>query len=282
MVLRLDGLARRPMVQSVSLELHAGEVLGLGGLVGAGRSDLARLIFGADRPDAGSMALEGRPYAPRTPAAALRAGVGLVPEERRADGLLLTKSVAFNLALANLGKVVFSPALPLVSGRKLRSLAEDTIRALAVKAEGPGQPVGRLSGGNQQKVVIGRWLARRPKVLILDEPTRGVDVGARAEIHRLIRQLAAEGMAVLVDLVGAGRVAGPLRPGAGDGRGADRSGAEGGGGDAEQRRCRELCGRKGGGAGMSLAETTRAAFARGPGRCSGISRALRRSSGWSR
>ena len=93
--------------------------------------------------------------------------------------------------------MVFSPALPLVSGRKLRSLAEDTIRALAIKAEGPGQPVGRLSGGNQQKVVIGRWLARRPKVLILDEPTRGVDVGARAEIHRLIRQLAAEGMAVL-------------------------------------------------------------------------------------
>ena len=113
-MLRLDGLARRPMVQGVSLALHAGEVLGLGGLVGAGRSDLARLIFGVDRPDAGSMALEGRRYAPRTPAAALRAGVGLVPEERRADGLLLTKSVAFNLSLANLGKVVFSPALPLV------------------------------------------------------------------------------------------------------------------------------------------------------------------------
>jgi ABC-type sugar transport system ATPase subunit len=143
------------------------------------------------------MQLDGRRYAPRSPADAVSAGVGYVPEERRADGLLLSKSIAFNLALANLGKLVVAPGLPLVSGKKRRTLAEDTIRALAVKAEGPAQPVGRLSGGNQQKIVIGRWLARRPKVLILDEPTRGVDVGARAEIHLLIRRLAAEGMSVL-------------------------------------------------------------------------------------
>ena len=121
-----------------------------------------------------------------------------MPEERRTEGLILTKSVAFNLSLANLSRIVMSPALPLISGRARKSLAEETIRALAIKAQGIETPVGRLSGGNQQKVVIGRWLARAPKVLILDEPTRGVDIGARGEIHRLIRDLAAKGMAVLV------------------------------------------------------------------------------------
>lgn len=193
----LRAVARAPMVKGVDLELHRGEVLGLGGLVGAGRTELARLIFGADRLDAGTMELDGRPHRPRSPAQAVKSGIGYVPEERRADGLLLTKSIAFNLTMANLAQVVLSPSMPLVSGRKRWTLAEDTIAALAIKADGPGQPVGRLSGGNQQKVVIGRWLARRPEVLILDEPTRGVDVGARAEIHRLIRRLAAEGMAVL-------------------------------------------------------------------------------------
>lgn len=197
-VLKLSGLARHPAVRGVDLELHRGEVLGLAGLVGAGRTELARLIFGADRPDAGQMSLAGASLAPRSPAQALRAGIGYVPEERRSDGLLLNKSIAFNLSLANLRKVQVSPVVPLVSGRKRRSLTEDTIRALSIKADGPNQHVGSLSGGNQQKVVIGRWLARRPKVLILDEPTRGVDVGARAEIHRMIRELATEGMAVLV------------------------------------------------------------------------------------
>lgn len=196
-VLKATGLSRAPAVRGVDIELRGGEVVGLAGLVGAGRSELARLIFGADHADAGQMELEGAPFTPRSPAQAVRAGIGYVPEERRADGLLLTKSIAFNLTLANLGKVIAAPAVPLVSGRKRRNLAETTIRALSIKADGPNQQVGRLSGGNQQKVVIGRWLARRPKVLILDEPTRGVDVGARAEIHRLIRDLAAEGMAVL-------------------------------------------------------------------------------------
>ena len=111
---------------------------------------------------------------------------------------MLTKSVAFNLSLANLDSLVLSRALPLVSGRARSTMAQRTIRDLAVKTPGIGTPVGRLSGGNQQKVVIGRWLNRAPRILILDEPTRGVDIGARAEIHRLIRQLAARGMAVLV------------------------------------------------------------------------------------
>jgi ribose transport system ATP-binding protein len=197
-VLSVQGLTRAPRVREVSFDLRAGEVLGIGGLVGAGRSELARLIYGADKPEAGRMTLGGKPFAPGSPNAAVKAGLGLVPEERRAEGLVLSKSVAFNLSLANLNRLVVSDAFPLISGRARASMVQDTIRSLAIKTGGIGTPVGRLSGGNQQKVVIGRWLQRAPRLLILDEPTRGVDIGARAEIHRLIRKLAADGMAVLV------------------------------------------------------------------------------------
>lgn len=196
--LSVKGLTRLPKVDNVSLDLHAGEVLGIGGLVGAGRSELVRLIYGADRPDAGTMVLGGMAFAPKSPAQAVKAGMGLVPEERRAEGLLLTKSVAFNLQLSNLVNIVRSPALPLIDYRKRESLSARIIRDLAVKTQSIETPVGLLSGGNQQKVVIGRWLLRAPDILILDEPTRGVDIGARADIHRLIRDLAARGMAVLV------------------------------------------------------------------------------------
>ena len=197
-VLAVKGLTRLPKVDGVSLELHRGEVLGIGGLVGAGRSELMRLIYGADRPDAGSMTLDGKPFLPKSPAQAVKAGLGLVPEERRAEGLLLTKSVAFNLQLANLLNIVRSPALPLIDYGKRENLSAQIVRDLAVKTQSIETPVGLLSGGNQQKVVIGRWLLRAPKILILDEPTRGVDIGARADIHRLIRDLAARGMAVIV------------------------------------------------------------------------------------
>jgi len=196
--LSVKGLTRLPKVDNVSLDLHHGEVLGIGGLVGAGRSELVRLIYGADRPDAGVMVLDGKAFAPKTPAQAVKSGMGLVPEERRAEGLLLTKSVAFNLQLSNLLNIVRSPALPLIDYRKRESLSAQIIRDLAVKTPSVETPVGLLSGGNQQKVVIGRWLLRAPKILILDEPTRGVDIGARADIHRLIRDLAARGIAVLV------------------------------------------------------------------------------------
>ncbi len=197
-VLRVEALARLPRVRGVSFDLHCGEVLGIAGLVGAGRTELARLLYGADRASAGRMTLAGKPYAPASPAVAVASGLGLVPEERRAEGLVLSKSVAFNLGLANLEKLVMSRHLPLLSLRAQASLARDTIRALAIKTQGIDTPVGQLSGGNQQKVVLGRWLERAPRVLILDEPTRGVDIGARAEIHGLIRQLARKGMAVLV------------------------------------------------------------------------------------
>ena len=197
-VLSVRNLARRPRVRGVSFDLYAGEVLGIGGLVGAGRSELARLIFGADSATEGQLSLKGKLYAPSSPAAAVRAGVGLVPEERRAEALVLPKSVAFNLQLANLSKVIMGRGLPLVSSRKRETMAQRIIRDLAIKVPGAGTPVERLSGGNQQKVVIGRWLLRAPEVLILDEPTRGVDIGARAEIHRLIRDLAAGGTAIIV------------------------------------------------------------------------------------
>ena len=196
--LRVENLARLPRVRGVTFDLHEGEVLGLGGLVGAGRTELVRLIYGADRPDTGRMWLDGAPFAPPSPHTAVKAGLGLVPEERRAEGLILTKSVAFNVSLANLKRIVMSPAIPLISDRARKSLTLDIIRALSIKTEGIETPVGRLSGGNQQKVVIGRWFASAPRVLILDEPTRGVDIGARVEIHRLIRSLAEKGIAVLV------------------------------------------------------------------------------------
>lgn len=195
--LSVRGLARHPRVGGVDFDLRRGEVLGIGGLVGAGRTELVRLIYGADRSDAGTMLLNGQPFAPRSPAEAVRKGLGLVPEERRAEGLVLTKSVAFNLQLANLNRIVHSSTLPLIDSRRRRSLSREAVCDLAVKTPDIETLVGRLSGGNQQKVVIGRWLLRGPQVLILDEPTRGVDVGARGEIHRLIRDLAAKGMAVI-------------------------------------------------------------------------------------
>ena len=197
-VLDVADISRLPRVKGVSFALHRGEVLGIGGLVGAGRTELARLIYGADRPDGGSMTLSGKAFRPKSPSAAVKAGLGLVPEERRAEGLVLSKSVLFNLGLANLDSLVSGRFVPLLSRKRQAHMATETIKALAIKTQGMDQPVGRLSGGNQQKVVIGRWLRREPDVLILDEPTRGVDIGARGEIHKLIRQLAQSGMAVLV------------------------------------------------------------------------------------
>ena len=197
-ILCVRNLSRPPKVKDISFDLRKGEVLGLGGLVGAGRSELARLVFGADRPEGGAMTLAGRAFRPRDCSDAVKAGVGFVPEERRAEGLVLMKSVAFNVGLANLRSLVFAPWLPFLSSGRRRSLAETIVRDLSIKTPDVETPVGKLSGGNQQKVLIGRWLGVRPKVLILDEPTRGVDIGARGEIHRLVRELAQGGMAVLV------------------------------------------------------------------------------------
>ncbi len=135
------GVSRAPKVRNVSFDLRKGEVLGLGGLVGAGRSELARMLFGADRPDSGEMRLEGRPFAPRSPSQAVKAGIGFVPEERRAEGLILTKSVGLNLGLANLNSIIVSPMLPLISRRRRDALVSRTIQQLAIKGASADAPV---------------------------------------------------------------------------------------------------------------------------------------------
>jgi ribose transport system ATP-binding protein len=196
--LSVRNLRRGNAVRDVGFDLHRGEVLGLGGLVGSGRSETVRLIFGADAMQGGQMTLYGRPFAPRTPHDAVEAGVGLVPEERRSEGLVLAKSVAFNLSLTSLLSLHVAPPLPLMSMRRRDRQAQEMSQRLLIKTPNVATPVGRLSGGNQQKVVIGKWLSRGLRVLILDEPSRGVDIGARQEIHRIIRKLANEGMSIMV------------------------------------------------------------------------------------
>ena len=182
-------------LRDVSFDLRAGEVVGLGGLVGAGRTELARAVFGADRLLAGSVRVAGTPLTLRSPADAIAAGIGFAPEDRKGQALLLLASVQDNIVLAvprRIGRLGF------LRGGAARRVAEEQVRNLRIRTPGVRQLVAKLSGGNQQKVVLGRWLARQPRVLILDEPTRGIDVGAKAEIYRLIAGLAAQGMAVLV------------------------------------------------------------------------------------
>lgn len=177
----------------VSFDVRAGEVLGMAGLVGAGRTELSEAVFGLRRVVSGEVRVGGVPLRVRRPADAVRAGVLLVPEDRRLNGLVLEGGVGFNLTLPNLDRLTTAT---LVNARREAELHADAIARLRVKTPSAGQVVGLLSGGNQQKVVFGKWLARGPKVLILDEPTRGVDVGAKTEIYALIDQLAGRGVAV--------------------------------------------------------------------------------------
>jgi ABC-type sugar transport system ATPase subunit len=156
------------------------------------------MIFGADRPEAGHMTLAGRAFTPHSPHDAVHAGVALVPEERRSEGLVLEKSVAFNLSMTSFRSLQIAPGVPLIDLKRRDRRAADVAQRLRVKTAGTEIAVGRLSGGNQQKVVIGKWLSQPLRVLILDEPSRGVDVGARGEIHRIIRELAAGGLSVIV------------------------------------------------------------------------------------
>lgn len=192
-VLKVDAIEFGTMVHGVSFEAHAGEVLAITGLVGAGKTELLRAIYGLERPDRGSIELRGRPFRIRSPRQAIAKGIFLVPEERRSQGLFIDYSGAWNLAfpsLSNLAPTGF------VNGRKERALAHRLAAELDVK--GPmGEPVAVLSGGNQQKVAIGKWLAHKPKVLLMDEPTRGVDIGARLDIYNHIRELSADAAVVV-------------------------------------------------------------------------------------
>jgi ribose transport system ATP-binding protein len=196
-VLRVSGLGRGDKVQDVSFEVRSGEIFGISGLIGAGRTELLRLIFGADTADSGSIELGSplRPVRIDSPMAAVRHGVALITEDRKGEGLLLSQSVSANLALGNM------PAISragLVDGAAERALAERQIQAMRIRSAGPAQTVGELSGGNQQKVVIGRWLERDCAVLLFDEPTRGIDVGAKFDIYGLLAELTRQGKALVV------------------------------------------------------------------------------------
>jgi monosaccharide-transporting ATPase len=194
-LLAATGLAARQAVQEVSFDLRAGEIIGFAGLLGAGRTETARLVFGADKPRAGSMILDGAPYAPEEPQDAIAAGLGFVSEDRKLEGIVPELSVAENMTLALLPRISRNG---LVSESRQREIVARFIKELGIKCTGPNQKIRELSGGNQQKVLLARWLAMNPKLLILDEPTRGIDVGAKGEIQRIIRELADQGLAVLM------------------------------------------------------------------------------------
>jgi ribose transport system ATP-binding protein len=190
-----DNLCRGARVRNVSFTVHQGEILALTGLVGSGRSETARLLFGADRPDAGTITLDGRPLRLRSPRDAIRARICLLGEDRKAHGLVLGRSVLENFALPNLGR--WSRFGWLLRGRERAAFARHAER-LRIRTPHSGQLARNLSGGNQQKVVLAKWLEANCDVLIFDEPTRGIDVGAKYEIYLLMNELAGQGKAILM------------------------------------------------------------------------------------
>ena len=194
-LLEVDGLTKVGSFRDVSFAVRSGEIVGFAGLVGAGRTEVARVLFGIDRRDAGVVRLGGVPVAFGSPSAALTAGIAYVPEDRHQDGLVLDFTIAQNVTLPILPRLF--PRLLLRSSVE-RSVATDQTRQFNVRMTGVDQLVGALSGGNQQKVVLAKWLASKPRVLILDEPTRGIDIGAKVEVHRIISELAASGLGIIL------------------------------------------------------------------------------------
>jgi galactofuranose transport system ATP-binding protein len=194
-VLSAKGLGARRTMAPIDLVLHRGEVVGLAGLLGSGRTETAKLVFGAIRADSGEIQMDGRPVEIRSPRQAIRAGMGFCPEDRKHEGIVAELSVRENIVLALQSK---RGVLRRISHEMQQRLANDMIATLGIATPDADKPVGQLSGGNQQKVILARWLVSQPRLLILDEPTRGIDVGAHAEILGLIRRLSGEGLAFLV------------------------------------------------------------------------------------
>jgi galactofuranose transport system ATP-binding protein len=192
---RVEHVTRGHVLRGVSLEVHGGEVVGLAGLLGSGRTETARVIFGAEPADGGTVAVHGTSDAPRTPRQAIRAGIAYLPEDRKVEGIIPDLSVRENLTLAALPRLT---RYGVVSRARQREIVERFMRRLGIKAASADQPVRELSGGNQQKVLLARWLCTHPRLLMLDEPTRGIDIGAKAEIQRFISELAGEGLGVLL------------------------------------------------------------------------------------
>ncbi len=194
-VLAAEHLSAGHKVHDVSFSVRRGEIAGFAGLLGAGRTETARLVFGADPMRSGALTLDGESLSPREPIDAIRAGIGFSPEDRKYEGIVPDMAVSENLTLALMPQLTRAG---IVDEAKQRAIVEKFIKRLDVKCSGPDQKIRELSGGNQQKVLLARWLAMNPKLLILDEPTRGIDVGAKAEIQSLIKELADQGLAVLM------------------------------------------------------------------------------------
>ncbi|MGI9335480.1 MAG: sugar ABC transporter ATP-binding protein [Gammaproteobacteria bacterium] len=194
-VLSAANLCRAPMTKNVSFVLRAGEIVGLAGLVGSGRSELAQVLFGITPAESGEIRIDDEPVRIRSPGAAQALGIAYVPEDRATQGLIRPMRLCENISLAVLDKLSRGP---FISRRAERGLARSNVERFNIRAGSVEQIVNQLSGGNQQKVVLGKWLAAEPRVLIMDEPTRGIDVGAKAEIHRLMSELALQGMAILM------------------------------------------------------------------------------------
>ncbi|MDX6409688.1 MAG: ribose transport system ATP-binding protein [Gaiellaceae bacterium] len=193
-LLEVRDVRRLPAVRGVSLKVHAGEVVGLGGLVGSGRTELLRLVYGLDQPEGGKVFVGGEPLRASRPRQAIRQGLGLAPEDRKSQALILDWSETKNVTIADLDR--FSHVL--LDIREERARARDQLRSLNTVPDDPDRVVRLLSGGNQQKVVLARWLLHECRVLLLDEPTRGVDIATKAEIYRIISRLAKSGLGVLV------------------------------------------------------------------------------------
>ena len=194
MLLQATGLARRGQMLPISLEVRAGEVLGLAGLLGSGRTETARLLFGADRHDRGSLMLEGRPLNLASPGDAVRAHLAYCPEERKTEAIVAELSVRENIVLALQAK---RGVLRFIPRRQQQTLAQQYIQSLGIKTTDTETPIGQLSGGNQQKAILARWMATEPRLLILDEPTRGIDVAAKQEIMQLVLSLCQRGLALV-------------------------------------------------------------------------------------
>ncbi|MEI8332233.1 MAG: sugar ABC transporter ATP-binding protein [Chloroflexota bacterium] len=195
-VLEVRDLNRGRVVRDVSFQLHRGEILGFSGLVGAGRTEVVRAVFGADPHDSGEILVHGKPVTIRTPADAVAHGIGYLSEDRKQYGLALKMDVEANVVLASLRR--FTGRLGLIKFGRTRAVAEERVKSLAIKTPSIAQRVRNLSGGNQQKVVIAKWLTAETEILIFDEPTRGIDVGAKSEIYRLLNDLAQQGRSIIM------------------------------------------------------------------------------------
>lgn len=195
-IFQVQNISRKNVIKNISFQLHKGEILGIAGLMGAGRTELARAIFGADRKDEGRILLEGKEIRVTNPLEAIKAGIAYLPEDRKRDGLALKLEVDKNITLANIKS--FSNFLGVMSEREEKAISEKFVTDLSIKTPSLDQKVVNLSGGNQQKIVLAKWLCRHSKVVIFDEPTRGIDVGAKLEVYELMNALADQGVGIIM------------------------------------------------------------------------------------